>query len=490
MRLADLLAGTDAIEVRGDLDVEVIDVAYDSRRAGPGSVFVAMRGERADGNDFVPEAVRNGATAIVSEREAVFDTAWVRVASPRVALADLAARFFGYPTRELCLVGITGTNGKTTTAHLVEAILGADGKSAALIGTIGHRGPGFRDQASLTTPEAPDLERWFRGTVEAGGTHAVMEVSSHAIAMKRVWGLEFDAAVFTNLSGEHLDFHGGMEEYFATKRQVFGGFGAPPPGLAVVNRDDAYGERLLDCGNEKVMTFGLDPGADVLPLNAELDWNGIRARFRTPRGDLDVSSGLLGRLNLLNVAAAVAVCVGLGIRDDAIRSGIRALHGVPGRFERVDRGQAFAVIVDYAHTDDALMKLLTAAREITPGRLLLVFGAGGERDTSKRRRMGQVAGRHSDLAIVTSDNPRGEDPARISRMIEEGLERESGNYSSVPDRRSAIREALRGARPGDTVVIAGKGHEDYQIVGTERLGFDDRDVARELLDELDAGRDR
>jgi UDP-N-acetylmuramoyl-L-alanyl-D-glutamate--2,6-diaminopimelate ligase len=487
MRLADLLTGVETTDVCGDPSVEVTGVTYDSRKVAPGSVFVAISGEITDGNRFVGEALGNGALVIVSEREPLPDVAWIRVPSGRVALAELAARFYDHPTRQLCLVGVTGTNGKTTTSHLIESILRCAGYSVALVGTIGHRGPGFSGPASLTTPEAPDLEGWFRGTVEQGGTHAVMEVSSHAIAMKRVWGLEFDVAVFTNLSGEHLDFHGGMEAYFETKRQLFAGAGAAPPGLAVVNADDSYGRRLLDCGNGRVITFGTAEGADVSPGNVELDWNGIRARFSTPRGSLQVSSGLIGRLNLPNVAAAVAVGVGLGIGDDEVVGGIADLRGVPGRFERVDRGQNFEVIVDYAHTDDALMKVLEAAREITPGRVIVVFGAGGERDMTKRGRMGKVASAGSDLQIVTSDNPRGEDPRGIIRMIEDGLGRESGNYSSIPDRRDAIREAVRAARPGDTVIIAGKGHEDYQIVGNERLSFDDRVVAAELLDELDAG---
>ena len=460
MKLADLLAGVETLSVRGNLDVEIREIAYDSRRVGPGSLFVALGGEQADGNDFVDQALRKGAAAVVSEREPAPALTWVRVPSGRVALADLAARFFDYPTRELCLIGITGTNGKTTTAWLVESLLRAAGFPVALLGTIGYRGPGFSEPASLTTPEAPDLERRFRDAVNSGGTHAVMEVSSHAIAMDRVRGLEFDVAVFTNLSGDHLDFHGGMEEYFATKRKLFDGLGAPPPPFAVVNRDDPYGRRLHGRPNGTLITFGMDPEAAVFPRRMEFDWEGTRARFHTPRGDLEIVSRLIGRPNLYNVAAAIAVGVALEMPDGAIAEGVRSLGGVPGRFERVDRGQEFRVIVDYAHTDDALMKVLLAAREITGGRLIVVFGAGGERDTSKRVRMGEVAARYSDVQIVTSDNPRREDPERIIAMVAEGLRRESGKYSSIPDRRMAIREALGRARPGDTIVIAGKGHED------------------------------
>jgi UDP-N-acetylmuramoyl-L-alanyl-D-glutamate--2,6-diaminopimelate ligase len=486
MKLAELLAGIDVVSVSGGGDVDIRGVAYDSRQAGAGFLFVAMRGEVADGNDFVAEAVGNGAAVIVSEREPALDVPWVRVPSARIALAALAARFFGNPTRQLCLVGITGTNGKTTTAHLLESVFEAAGYKVVLLGTTGYRGPGFTQHASLTTPEAPDLERRFREAVEAGGTHAVMEVSSHAIAMNRTWGLEFDVAVFTNLSHEHLDFHGGVEEYFETKRKLFRGLGTSPPPVAIVNHDDPYGRRLSDCGNRACLSYGLEPGAQVFPTTVELDWTGSRASFRTPRGDLDVRSSLLGRTNLYNVAAAVAVGVALKVPEGAITAGIAALAGVPGRCELVTRGQSFKVIVDYAHTDDALRKVLTAVRELTPGRLILVFGAGGERDGGKRRRMGEVAARYSDVQIVTSDNPRREDPDRIIRMVEAGLEAESGNYSSLSDRREAIRAALRQAGPGDTVIIAGKGHETTQVVGAEALPFDDRVVAGELLDEADA----
>lgn len=490
MKLQDLLSGIDTLEVHGDPGTEVGEIAYDSRALEPGSLFVAMRGEQADGHEFVGDAVRRGAAAVVCERTLSVDIPWVRVASGRLALAELARKFFGYPTRELCLIGITGTNGKTTTAHLIDSVLGAAGHAAVLLGTAGHRGPGFFSEATLTTPEAPDLERWFRQAVGAGGTHAVMEVSSHAIAMRRTWGLAFDVAVFTNLSGEHLDFHQDMDSYFETKKQLFLGQGSPPPALAVLNGDDPYGSRLMDCGNPKVLTFGSGSDADVRPLDADFRPDGIEVELSTPTGPLRLVSELVGRPNLLNISAAVAVSVGLGVAPDAVKEGIRTLRRVPGRFDRIQRGQPFGVIVDYAHTDDALRNALTAVREITPGRVIVVFGAGGERDPSKRARMGRAAALYSDVQIVTSDNPRREDPASIVRMIEEGLDPKSGNYYSIPDRRSAIRKALSQARAGDTVLIAGKGHETYQIIGNQSYPFDDRAVAAELLDELDTGENR
>lgn len=490
MKLQELVSGIDTLEVHGDPGTEVTEIAYDSRALEPGSLFVAMRGEQADGHEFAVDAVRKGAAAVVCERPLALDVPWVRVPSGRVALAELAAKFFGYPTRQLCLIGITGTNGKTTTAHLIDSVLGAAGHATVLLGTAGHRGPGFSGEATLTTPEAPDLERWFRQSVDAGGTHAVMEVSSHAIAMRRTWGLAFDVAVFTNLSGEHLDFHQNMDSYFKTKEQLFRGQGSLPPALAVFNRDDPYGARLVDCGNPKVLTFGSDSDADVRPLDADFRPDGIEVELSTPTGPIRLVSELVGRPNLLNISAAVAVSVGLGVAPEAVAEGIRTLRRVPGRFDRIERGQPFGVIVDYAHTDDALKNALAAVREFTPGRVIVVFGAGGERDPSKRARMGQAAALYSDVQIVTSDNPRREDPASIVRMIEEGLDPGSGNYYSVPDRRTAIRKALSHAHAGDTVLIAGKGHETYQIIGSERLPFDDRAVAAELLDELDTGENR
>jgi len=317
-----------------------------------------------------------------------------------------------------------------------------------------------------------------------------MEVSSHAIAMKRVWGLDFDAAVFTNLSREHLDFHEDMESYFAVKKRLFDGFGSAPPDMAVVNTDDPYGRRLMDGPNPRRLSFGFGNDADVRIIGVALDWTGSRIEFSTPRGKLRVDSCLVGRVNVYNAAAAVAVGVGLGISDAVIREGIRRLEGVPGRFERIDRGQAYAVVVDYAHTDDALKGVLETARELTEGKLIVVFGAGGERDLEKRERMGRVAAQLSDSHIVMSDNPRGEDLQRIIQMIVVGLEAKSGNYSAIPDRREAIRTAVGEAGAGDTVVIAGKGHETTQIIGRDVFEFDDRAVAGEVIDEAGAGRHR
>ncbi len=486
MKLDQLLANIDVLSRSGDGQVDVTGVQYDSRRVEPGFVFVAVRGERVDGNDFVDAALERGAAAIVSEAAPIGSAPWVRVRSDRRALAALAASYFGRPTDQLKLVGITGTNGKTTTAYLVESIVRAAGYPVARLGTTDHRGPGFRQGAKLTTPEAPDLEQMFRSTVDTGCGHAVMEVSSHAIALKRVEGLSFDVVAFTNLSAEHLDFHGGMEDYFSVKQRLFTGLQGVPPPAAVLNRDDRYFEALSESGNSTCLSFGMTSDADIFPKEFSFGWHGLTAEFETPRGVVDLKSELMGRLNLYNVAAAVGIGIALELPTLSIVDGVEALRNVPGRFEFVDHGQRFRVIVDYAHTGDALRKALTAAREITEGKLIVVFGAGGDRDSSKRREMGAVAASCSDFAVLTSDNPRSEDPLGIIGMIAKGFPAKGKRYTSVPDRREAIRLAIGRAEKRDTVVIAGKGHEAYQVVGDVQLPFDDRVVVGELLDELNS----
>jgi UDP-N-acetylmuramoyl-L-alanyl-D-glutamate--2,6-diaminopimelate ligase len=364
--------------------------------------------------------------------------------------------------------------------------LRAAGKPAAVLGTIEYRGPGFDFVAERTTPEAPDLERLFRQVVDAGWRHAVMEISSHAIEMKRVAGLNVDVAVFTNLSRDHLDFHGDMETYFRAKRKMFDGLNGVKPRIMVLNMDDPRFKDLQSIDPQRVISYGMQVAADIYPTRYHFGWEGTEAMYKTPKGEVDVRSGLLGKPNLLNIGAGIGVAVALGVPLDAVSRGIRELPNVPGRFEPVMAGQPFRVIVDYAHTDDALEKVLRSAREITPGRLVLVFGCGGERDRSKRPVMGAIAARDSDYAIVTSDNPRGEDPTQIINEIEEGMA--GARYSIIPDRRDAIRAAVLQAMEGDTVLIAGKGHETYQVIGAVSHPFDDRIVAREMLNELNAGR--
>ena len=488
MKLEDLLKGCSVRRPAGDLGIEILGLAYDSREVSPGYLFFAIRGTRADGNRFVPNAIAKGAAAVVSASPLIPSLAmpWIEVDDERAALAVIAGNFYGHPTANLHLVGITGTNGKTTTTYLVESILKAAEKPAAAFGTIEYRGPGFSFAAERTTPEAPDLEKLFKQVVDAGWEYAVMEVSSHAIEMKRVQDLRFEIAVFTNLSRDHLDFHGDMESYFRVKKKLFEGLNEVKPRVMVLNHDDPRYEKLRSIDPSRAISYGMQVAADICPVRHQFGWEGTEAYYKTPIGELEVRTSLMGKPNLYNIGAAIGVGVALGLPPDAISRGIAQLKNVPGRFEPVNAGQSFRVIVDYAHTDDALEKVLQSARDITSGQLIVVFGCGGERDRTKRPAMGEIAARDSDYAIVTSDNPRSEDPMEIIREIEAGMR--GTQHKVIVDRREAIRAALAAAKKADTVVIAGKGHEPYQTIGTTSYEFDDRVVARELLNELVTGR--
>jgi UDP-N-acetylmuramoyl-L-alanyl-D-glutamate--2,6-diaminopimelate ligase len=488
MRLRELLSGLNARSVTGDLDTEISDLSYDSRKVSSGDLFFAIRGTRQDGNRFMPRAIAKGASAVVSALAPVTGIAmpWIQVHDERAALATIAGNFYEHPTRQLHLIGVTGTNGKTTTTYIIESILKASGSDAAVFGTIEYRGPGFHFTAERTTPEAPDLEKLFRQVVDADGRYAVMEVSSHAIEMKRVAGLHFEVAVFTNLSRDHLDFHGDMESYFQAKRKLFAGLSGTPPSVMVLNQDDPRFDDLRKIAGPRMISYGMQVAADIHPDRYQFGWDATQVMYKTPIGEVEVRTTLMGKANLFNIGAAIAVGIALGVSADAIAHGIEDLACVPGRFEPVIAGQPFHVIVDYAHTDDALEKVLKSAREITKGRLIVVFGCGGERDRTKRPVMGAVAARESDYAVITSDNPRSEDPAAIIQEIEAGMK--GVEHRVEVDRREAIRLALSQAKQGDTVVIAGKGHETYQTIGTTTQPFDDRLVAKELLHELNARR--
>jgi UDP-N-acetylmuramoyl-L-alanyl-D-glutamate--2,6-diaminopimelate ligase len=488
MTLKELLKGCSVRSATGDLDTEILGLAYDSRAVLPGYLFFAIRGARADGNRFSPKAIEKGAAAVVSALAPVpsLTVPWIQVDDERAAMAAIAGNFYGHPTGKLHVIGVTGTNGKTTTTYIVESILKAAAKPAAVLGTIEYRGPGFDLAAERTTPEAPDLDKLFRQVVDAGWHYAVMEISSHAIEMKRVAGLNVEVAVFTNLSRDHLDFHGDMENYFRAKKKMFEGLNGFSPRIMVLNIDDARYHELRSIDPARVISYGMQVAADICPLRYEFGWEGTDAMYKTPIGDLEVQTCLMGKPNLLNIGGGIGVGVALGVSPDAIVRGIKDLRNVPGRFEPIFGGQPFRVIVDYAHTDDALEKVLQCAREITSGAVIVVFGCGGERDRTKRPAMGAAAASGSDYAVVTSDNPRGEDPLTIISEIEQGMK--GANYSVIVDRREAIRAALSRANAADTVLIAGKGHEPYQIVGSESHPFDDRRVAEELLNELNAGR--
>jgi UDP-N-acetylmuramoyl-L-alanyl-D-glutamate--2,6-diaminopimelate ligase len=486
MKLGELLERVRPVETEVDQKTEVTSLVYDSRRVDKGCVFFAIEGEQTDGHLFVEDAIHRGAMAIVSERQAPAGLAaqWVRVRMIRRALSVAARRFYDDPDLKLQLIGITGTNGKTTTAFLLNSIFEAAGIRTGLFGTVEYRLGTRVVSASNTTPESLDLAGYLYELAASGAGAAILEVSSHALAQERVWGFHFSVAVFTNLTRDHLDYHHDFEEYFAAKQKLFEGLGIPPPELAVINLDDPWSGRLLAMPNPRRMTYGLESKADVGVKKYSQGLSGISAILTTPVGEFEIESALLGRANLMNVLAATATAVGVGIPADKIQLGLRRLISVPGRFEKVDEGQPFLVIVDYAHTDDALRSVIEAARELGGKRLLVVFGCGGERDRTKRPLMGEVAGRLSDLAILTSDNPRGEDPILIMNDVLVGLQRTGMRYIAEVDRERAIRRALAEAREGDVVVLAGKGHETYQVLKDKTISFDDREVARRVLHEM------
>ena len=481
MELEALIRALGPVDVVGRRRVEIRELAYDASRATEGSLFFCVPGMRNDGHEFAAAAVLNGAVALVVERPVDVAVPQLVVESSRQAMAVAADAFFGEPTRELDVAGVTGTNGKTTTAFLLRSILDAAGRRPGLVGTVEWIVGGERRAAPHTTPEAIDLQRLFREMLDAGDRSVAIEASSHGAALRRLDRVRFDALVFTNLSQDHLDLHDSMEEYFQAKRRLFRG-AQPPP--AAVNVGTEWGVLLaaeLDAAHRApLLTFGFESAAELRPEGLELGSAG--SRFRA--GGIAIETRLRGRFNVENVLGAVAASILLGIDDDDIAGGVAAAPGVPGRFEAIDAGQAFTVIVDYAHTPDSLDIVLQAARELTDGRLIVVFGAGGDRDRGKRPLMGRVARERSDLAIVTSDNPRSEDPVAI---IQDVLQGTGVDVEIDPDRRSAITRALTVAEAGDVVVVAGKGHEQGQEVAGVVHPFDDRAVVREVLSGARAG---
>jgi UDP-N-acetylmuramoyl-L-alanyl-D-glutamate--2,6-diaminopimelate ligase len=482
--LDELLAGLDYTYVQGPRSCSILGVTSDSRKVRPGWAFVAVQGSCADGLAYVDEALQRGATALVVERPLerppASHVACLAVPDARRALAHLAAAFYGHPSRALRLIGITGTNGKTTSTYLLESILQAHDASAGVIGTVSYRYAGQAQPADHTTPAAEDLQRLLRDMVDAGVSHVIMEVSSHALAQDRVWGCRFAAALFTNLTQDHLDYHRDMSSYFAAKARLFTVY---QPAVAVLNYDDPAGEALRRACAAPTLTYGFSPEADVSVAQLEMASHGTTLTVRLQGHDLSVRSQLIGRHNVYNMLGALAVAQGLALDPQHTVEGIERLTAVPGRFERVEAGQPFTVLVDYAHTDDALRNVLQAARGLGAGRIIVVFGAGGDRDRTKRPRMGRVAAEYADFTVITSDNPRTEAPMEIIRAIEAGFLQagHSSRYCVIEDRTAAIYEAVSRARRGDIVIIAGKGHETYQILGHERRPFDDRQVALAAL---------
>jgi UDP-N-acetylmuramoyl-L-alanyl-D-glutamate--2,6-diaminopimelate ligase len=498
LKLSEALRGADVLRHIGD-DVAVTGVEYDSRRAQPGSLFVAMHGETTDGNRYIEQAVARGAIAVVTDSAAAYDAtadgplqvALAEVPHGRRALATIAANIFGHPEQTIRLSGVTGTNGKTTTAYLLEQLLRTAGRSTALVGTIEYRIAGEVRSAPHTTPESRDLLALLAEAVARGVTEGVMEVSSHALDQGRVWGVPYDVAIFTNLTQDHLDYHGTMEAYFAAKRKLFDGSQARPPRMAVLNAEDDTQAALVEtaqAAGSAIWSYGVDHG-DFRAREIAMRPNGMRFTLVTPQGEAPIEVALTGRVNVLNLLAASAAALARGLALQEIAEAAPKLHAVPGRFEAVDAGQPFTVVVDYAHTDDALRNVLALARDLVSpkrdrekqGRVLTVFGCGGDRDRTKRPRMGRAAAEASEIVIVTSDNPRSEDPRAIIDEILPGTAGSPATVEVEPDRAKAIALAMTKARAGDIVVIAGKGHEKTQTIGKQVLPFDDVAVAREAL---------
>ncbi len=503
MKMHELIKEIGAVSWTGNTDVEITSVVYDSRKAVPGALFAAVRGLAADGRDFAPQAAAAGAAAVLADAPLENDPGVpvIMVKDVRPAMALAAAAVYGHPSSDMTMIGITGTNGKTTTTYLLEAVLNRAGFSAGVIGTVDIRFAGKTIPAAHTTPEGPDLQKYMAEMREQGVSHVIMEVSSHALDLHRVEGCAFDVAIFTNLSQDHLDYHKDMEEYFQAKRRLFTqhltGKHLPDGPAAVINVDDPHGRLLAAESGDKVLTYSLAAQADLTAAGVKSERTGLSGGIITPDGVIEVHSRLLGGLNLYNFLAATGAAQALGLSAGQISAGLNSLQGVPGRLERVGHNDDYIVLVDYAHTSDALERVLEAVRALGPKRLLAIFGCGGDRDRTKRPLMAKAAGTLADLAVLTSDNPRTEDPISIIEQVEAGLKPLSltrldpeqiesgfaaGSYVVIPDRRTAIRMAVSLMEAGDILVIAGKGHENYQILGRTKIHFDDREEALAALE--------
>jgi UDP-N-acetylmuramoyl-L-alanyl-D-glutamate--2,6-diaminopimelate ligase len=467
-------------------DVDVRSLTHDSRQVGRGDVFVALKGLKTAGTDFAADAISRGAVAVFADEPPAQSAGvpWVVVNDARQAMARLADEFYGHPSQSIRVVGITGTNGKTTTAYLLRAVFEAAGIKTGLLGTVTYLVGDREVAASRTTPESPDVQRMFRTMVDSGCGACVMEVSSHALALRRVDETKFAAGVFTNLTRDHLDYHGDMESYFAAKRRLFEMLPGGAPG--VINLDDPRGEQLRPAATRPV-TYAIAKPADVTPGPLSFSWKGLEFDVKTPQGPVHVKSRLVGRPNVSNILATVATAAALDVPRTAIEQGLANLEGVPGRFQVVsDSRDPITVVVDYAHTDDALKNLLETARPLAQRRVITLFGCGGDRDRTKRPLMGAVAARLSDVVVITSDNPRSEDPVRIIEEIKRGVQTPSDpdatRFFTIVDRKEAIQLAIKTAEPGDLVLLAGKGHEKTQVIGSRELPFDEVAIVREALE--------
>lgn len=492
MTLNDLLNGLEILKMRGESSFEITDITYHSSKVKSGSLFVAIKGLKADGHDFISEAIARGAKAIILEdprRVIPNEITMIVVPNSRKALAQLSTRFYEYPSQALKLIGVTGTNGKTTTTFLIESLLKEAGFNPGVIGTISYRLGGNETVATHTTPESLDLQKILFLMKAGGATHAVMEVSSHALDQERVWGCSFTGAVFTNLTPEHLDYHQDMDSYFKCKEKLFKVY-LKEDGFAIINWDDSWGKIISQDLSLNCLRYGIKERGDIWAEDVTFNLEGLKGKIFTPLGILNLESQLIGEINLYNLLAAVGVGVALGVPLNHIEIGVAQVKGIPGRLEKIHNEYGFTILVDYAHTSDALKRVLVTLRGLTKGRIITIFGCGGDRDRSKRPRMGEISGQYSDLTIITSDNPRSEDPLEIIAEIERGIkglkipswtEGCQKGYLVIPDRREAIAEGIRHAKRGDLVLIAGKGHETYQIVKDRKIHFDDREEAQNAL---------
>jgi UDP-N-acetylmuramoyl-L-alanyl-D-glutamate--2,6-diaminopimelate ligase len=509
MELKKLLEGVEVRKIIGEAKREIEGIAYHSHQVRERFLFAALQGLAMDGKQFIKESVERGADVILSEKEdETIDRTLVLVPNSRQALAKIASNFYGNPSAKIFLVGITGTNGKTTTTYLLESILKKAGYGVGVIGTINYRYGQKVIPAFNTTPESLDLQRILWEMLGEGITHVMMEVSSHGLDLHRVFGCQFDGAVFTNLTSEHLDYHQTLGRYFESKRRLFSESlmkSLKPGRFAVTNHDDPRGEEIVKGISLPILRYGLNSSCDISARDIHSSFEGITCQIKTPNGEFPLHSKLIGRFNLYNILTAIATGFGMGLSLEILREGVEGLEGVSGRFEKVTNRRGIHIVVDYAHTDDALERVLLGLKDILnhspqdDGKIITVFGCGGDRDRTKRPRMGKVAGKYSDLVLLTSDNPRTEDPLTIMDEVEKGLEalylkewdrnklgawRSEKRYLKIPDRKEAIRMAIQVAQPRDAVLIAGKGHEDYQIIGKQRIPFDDRVEARKALEEV------
>jgi len=487
MKIKELLEGIEVIGMTGSEELRVSGISYDSRKVQQGQLFVALKGETSDGHRFIRSALNNGAVAVIHEEdlEDLDDLAptasFIRVRDTRKALSLASQVWYHAPSHSMTVIGVTGTNGKTTTTYLLKEILEAWGKKVGLIGTIQYMIGDAAYQATHTTPESLEFQKLLHDMLAAGCSHVVTEVSSHALSQKRVEGTVFRAGIFTNLTRDHLDFHGTMDNYFLSKQRFFSEL-LERSATAVINHDDPWGRKLVENISAHVYTYGLESGADLLASEINTSFDGLKFRISTRGRTYDAASPLVGLPNVYNILAAAGAAAAVGVPWNVIMEGIRRSPEIRGRFEKVDAGQKFLAIVDYAHTEDALERLIYTARGLTKGKIITVFGCGGDRDRGKRPRMGAIATRLSDFVIITSDNPRSENPDEIIREIETGATRR--NYLTEPDRKEAIKRAVLMADKNDIVLIAGKGHEEYQEIGGKRCPFNDREVVEESIRHL------